>query len=97
MKKLKVSLGALALMLGMGAAFATTHHQTLDKKWGLNRSTGMYEEVTGLSEGTDYACTDGDDICTAQFPADVNPNDQDNDQHAGTAQPTNVRSGIFGN
>ena len=53
MRKLKVSLSAMALLLGIGAALATTPARNLeDKRWGLNRSSGMYEDITGQNPGT---------------------------------------------
>lgn len=98
MKHLKVSISAMALILGMSAAFATAGHRNLDdKKWGVNRSTGMYEDITGQSEDTEYECNSDEGICTETFPSDVNPNDQANDQHPGVALPTSRVSGEFVN
>lgn len=98
MKKLKVSLSAMALILGVGAALATTPNRSLDtKKWALNRSTGLYEDITGQSMGNDYSCVQDDQTCTAEFPSDVNPNDQDNDAHPGTVEASNRILGQFAN
>jgi hypothetical protein len=98
MKKLKFSVSAMALILGLGAALATSAKGNLtDKKWGLNRSTGLYEEVTNQAPGTDYECIGDEGICTETFPADVNPNDQENDQHPGTVEATSRVAGEFMN
>lgn len=98
MKKLKVSLSAMALILGIGAAFATAPHRSLDtKKWSLNRSTGQYEDITGQAMGNDYECLADNQTCTAEFPSDVNPNDQDNDAHPGTVEASNRILGQFSN
>jgi hypothetical protein len=98
MKKLKVSLSAMALLLGVGAALATTPQGSLDsKKWALNRSNGQYEEITGQQMGSDYTCNLDNQTCTAEFPSDVNPNDQDNDAHPGTVEASNRILGQFSN
>ncbi|OOQ59993.1 DUF6520 family protein [Mucilaginibacter pedocola] len=96
MKNLKVKMAALALILGTGAAFASvTPKPFLNKKWGLNRSTGQYVEVTGQTKGADYTCTGVSETCTAQFPSDVDPNNQAGDAHPGTVAGTNIEPGIF--
>ena len=97
MKKLKVSVSAMALLLGIGAAFAGSSHQTLEKKWGLNRITGQYEDVTGEVVGTGYSCTGSSAVCTETYPADVNPNDQENDAHDGIAERSDMEAGTFSN
>ena len=97
MKKLKVSLSAMALLLGIGAAFAGSSHQTLEKKWGINRSNGQFVDVTGEEVGTGYSCTGANAVCTETYPADVNPNDQANDAHPGVAQASSMEAGIFAN
>jgi len=92
MKKLKVSLSALALLVGIGAAFATTSKRSNeDRRWGLN-SSGQYIEVG--SEDV-YDCLPGGPVCTATYPTDVNPNDQENDGHSGIAEPTSIEPGTF--
>jgi len=92
-----MSMSAMALILGMGAALATTtsHHRAGTKIWGLNQTTGMYEDVTGLEEGLDFECRSGVTVCTEEYADDVNPNDQANDQHPGTASPIGVETGRF--
>lgn len=96
MKKLKVSLSAMALLLGIGAALATTPHRNLeDKRWGLNRTTGMYEDITGQTPGTDYECQSASGICSETYPADVNPNDQENDAHPGVVAASSTQQGQF--
>lgn len=97
MKNLRISMSAMALILGMSAAFATTasNHRSGTKTWGLNQSTGMYEDVTGQEEGLDFECRSGVTTCTEEYAEDVNPNDQANDQHPGTASPISVETGRF--
>ncbi|MFB9844027.1 DUF6520 family protein [Mucilaginibacter ginsenosidivorans] len=98
MKKLKVSITALALVLGVGTAFATTAYRPFtNKTWALNPSTGLYMDITGQVRGVDYNCTGASGTCTADFPSDVNPNDQAHDAHPGTVQGTNIQTGVFSN
>jgi hypothetical protein len=93
MRNLKVSLSLFALVLGMGTAFATANlHKKLNRTWG-KESSGLYTEVTGQS----YECSEGTQTCTAQFPADVNPNDQANDAHPGIVPESNIEQGVFSN
>jgi hypothetical protein len=96
MKSLKVKLSAIAFVLGFGSALATSHHAFANRKWGLDQSTGKYVEVTGLSTPSGYTCETSANVCTADYPMDVNPNSQANDQHPGIAQPTNIVLGDFG-
>lgn len=85
-------------MLGMGSAFATTAYRPFtNKTWALNQATGLYIDVTGQIRGVDYTCTNSTATCTADFPSDVNPNDQAHDSHPGTVQGTNIQTGVFSN
>jgi hypothetical protein len=96
MKKLKVSFLALAALLGSAAAFATTAHRPFtNKTWGLDRSSGLYIDVTGQIKGDGYTCTASSGTCTADYPSDVNPNDQAHDAHPGTVAGTNIQLGVF--
>jgi len=98
MKRLKISFAALAVVLGLGSAFATTtYHPFSNKTWGLNQATGLYIDVTGQTKGVDYSCASSTKICTEDYPSDVNPNDQDHDAHPGTVQGTNIVLGNFSN
>jgi hypothetical protein len=97
MKNLKVSLAALALLIGTSAAFASALHRPFtNKKWGRDPQTGLYVDVTGQIKGSGYSCTGTTSTCTAEFPADVDPNDQAHDAHPGTVAGVNVEPGIFG-
>ena len=96
MKKLKVSLSALVVILGIGSAFATvTKHDLANRKWGRDPLTGVYTDITGGEKGTDYTCTGTSIVCSEEYPADVDPNNQAGDTHPGTALPMNVESGSF--
>ena len=96
MKKLKISMTALAVILGIGSALAATSYRPFtNKTWGLNRATGLYVDVTGQIKGSDYTCSISSGTCTADFPSDVNPNDQANDAHPGTVMGTNIQTGVF--
>ena len=97
MKDLKIKLAAMAILLGIGSAFATvTPHRTDLKRWGKYPS-GLYTEVTGDVKGTDYFCNGMSSICTEEYPADVDPNNQLTDDHAGIASPVNSVIGTFSN
>ncbi|RFZ85114.1 hypothetical protein DYU05_05795 [Mucilaginibacter terrenus] len=96
MKNLKLKMAALALLIGSGAAFASVNHKpVLNKRWGLDRSSGQYVDVTGKMVGIGYECTGTSETCTAEFPSDVNPNNQAGDSHPGTVAGTNIEPGIF--
>jgi len=95
MKHLKVALAIAAIAAATGSAVATTHHNFSNKKWGRNPSTGLYIDITGQSQGVDYQCNAGSNVCTAEYPADVDPNNQAGDAHPGTVLPTNVVNGAF--
>ena len=94
MKNLKFNLSVAALILGMGSALATTHHNTSNRKWGRDHVTGIYTEVTGLTP-PDYKCKSSTNICTEEYPEDVDPNNQAGDQHPGSALPSNTLLGDF--
>lgn len=66
MKGMKLNLAAIAVLLGTGAAFATSA-KPANVKWGLNGST--YIQVTGA-----YSCDPGSTVCTRTYPAGQNPN-----------------------
>ncbi|RFZ92876.1 hypothetical protein D0C36_15915 [Mucilaginibacter conchicola] len=95
MKNLKVKLAAIALVLGAGSALASAHHAFATRKWGKDASTGIYTEVTGLSSPSGYRCQNSSNVCTEEYPTDVDPNNQANDSHPGIAQPSNTVLGTF--
>lgn len=96
MKNLKVKLFTLALLAGLGSALATTPHRDLDnKKWARDPMSGQYVDITGEQLGEDYQCISSSSVCTAEYPEDVDPNDQANDAHPGTAAAQNVVTGTF--
>lgn len=72
MKKLKVSLTAAALMIGVAVAFATAAptHLNPTKTFAYNQATGQWIDVTGETEGVDYRCNSSEQTCTAQFTND---------------------------
>ena len=75
MKNLKVKLSAIALVLGLGTAFATVqHHDPSDRKWTKDPSSGLYSEITGQEEGTNYDCNESTARCSETYPEAVNPN-----------------------
>jgi hypothetical protein len=93
MKNLKVQMSMLALVLGIGTAFATVHPVgTGTKKWSRNHTSGVYTE---LPPSQSYSCLDASTICTATYPDDVNPNNQAGDAHPGIVQPTSFETGDF--
>lgn len=96
MKNLKVNFFAIVLVLGIGTAFATaSHHRLDDRKWARDPMTGVYTDITGQQKGDDYQCNGNNGICTAEYPADVNPNNQGSDQHPGTVAPDATELGSF--
>jgi hypothetical protein len=70
MKGMKLNLAAIAVLLGTGAAFATSA-KPVNVKWGLQGST--YVQVTGA-----YTCETSTNICTRTYPAGQNPNTNPN-------------------
>ncbi|NCD69096.1 hypothetical protein [Mucilaginibacter agri] len=94
MKNVSFKMGLLAVAIG-GTFALSTSARTLDRKWGLNSSTGMYTDLTGKIQGTNYRCDASANTCTESYPSDVNPNDQANDQHPGVAEPTASTEGTF--
>ncbi|MFD0767143.1 hypothetical protein ACFQZI_19975 [Mucilaginibacter lutimaris] len=86
MKNLKLKMSVAALLLGFGSAMATAHHAFANRKWGKDPMTGVYSDLTGVS----YICNQSTRVCTEEYPADVDPNNQAGDQHPGTVQPTNI-------
>jgi hypothetical protein len=94
MKNLKVKMSLLALVLGASAAFATVqHHQSTDRKWSLDETSGVYTEVTGQLEGIDYTCSESQDVCTETYPAAVDPNN--NPEGPNHVAPISSESGLF--
>jgi hypothetical protein len=90
MKNLKVKLASAAIILGLGAAFATAApHRFSNKTWG-KEPTGGYIDVTGQHQGTDYTCSTGTTVCTAVYPATQDPN-------VNPANPISTVLGVFGN
>jgi len=90
MNNLKVKLSALAIILGIGAAFASaTPHAFASKKWAL-LSDGSYLEVTGQVKGSDYQCDNASRTCTAVYPAAQDPN-------TNPANPISTETGTFSN
>jgi len=90
MKNLKVKLSALAIILGLGAAFASASpHAFANKKWAL-LSDGNYLDVTGQVKGSDYQCDNSSHTCTAVYPATQNPN-------VNPANPISQEIGTFSN
>jgi hypothetical protein len=92
MKNLRLKFAAAALILGIGSAMATTHHAFANRTWGYDQSTGKYIEV---STTPGYSCVGSAQTCTADYPLDVDPNNQAGDAHPGTAQPSNIILGDF--
>lgn len=68
----KVNFGALALVVGLGAAFATDSatSKTFDTLYG-QRSDGSWIEVTPQTEA-EYHCVSSSQVCKATFPQDPN-------------------------
>jgi hypothetical protein len=90
MKNSPVKLSALALILGLGAAFASAApHRFATKTWGL-QSNGTYVDVTGQSDPADYHCTSSSNTCTAVYPAAQDPN-------VNPANPSAIIRGDFSN
>jgi len=80
MKGMKLNLAAIAVLLGTGAAFATSA-KPANVKW-RQLSTGAYQQVTGA-----YTCTGTTNLCTISYPAGQDPNIDDSNpvsQEAGT-------------
>jgi hypothetical protein len=92
MKNLKLNFAVAALVLGFGSAMATTHHAFANRTWGYDQSTGKYILV---SSTPGYSCDPSAQVCTADYPLDVDPNNQATDQHPGIAQPSNIVLGDF--
>lgn len=73
MKKLKIPLTAVALMIGIAGAFATSissHQSQQHKKFALNQTTQQWVDVTGQTQGVDYLCNSSSETCTAEFTND---------------------------
>ncbi|GAA4326212.1 hypothetical protein GCM10023149_28880 [Mucilaginibacter gynuensis] len=96
MKKLSIRFALAAAILGIGSAYAGNANHFAVKKWGLDRSTGLYVDVTTASPST-YSCTGSSGVCTATYDSDVNPNNQAGDTHPGTADPITIVNGTFAN
>jgi hypothetical protein len=90
MKNLKVKMSMLAVVIGFAGAFASSAHGSFaNKTWG-RESSGLYVDVTGQNQGTDYNCTGSSGICTAVYPATQNPNSNPNN-------PISTTPGVFSN
>jgi hypothetical protein len=92
MKRLKLNITALAVLIGVGTAFAGSHKHQSTVKWRpLYNNAGTitgWENVNGLIQGTDYTCDASSQACTAQFPSGVTPT-------ASTPVPVDHVSGTF--
>ena len=89
MKSLQVKLSVLAVILGMGGAFATVQHRAFsDRKWSYDAVQHQYTDITGQQVGTDYNCDPGSSVCTATYPQGQNPN-------SNAANPLSVETGLF--
>ena len=66
MKGMKLNFAAIAVLLGTGAAFATSA-KPANVKWHLTASG--YQQVTGT-----YRCITSSNICTVTYPAGQDPN-----------------------
>lgn len=91
MKNLKFKLSVMAIVLGMGSAFATLKHpDPTDRKWSRDPSTGVYADITGETKGFDYDCDANPGICTATYPEGVDPN-----HNPDNVQPVSVENGLL--
>jgi hypothetical protein len=85
MKNLRFKFATAALVLGVGSAMATTHHAFATRIWGYDQSSHQYIDVA-TTPG--YLCEFSTKVCTVEYPAAVNPNNQATDTYPGTAQPS---------
>lgn len=81
MKGMKLNFAAIAVLLGTGAAFATSA-KPADVKWRI-LSTGAYQKVTAA-----YSCTTSPNTCTVSYPLGQDPN-------IDPSNPTAQESGTF--
>ena len=89
MKSLQVKLSVLAVILGMGGAFATVQHRAFsDRKWSFDPSSGQYQDITGQTQGIEYDCDLASSVCTATYPQGQDPN-------SNAANPLSVETGLF--
>jgi hypothetical protein len=89
MKSLKVKLAMLAMVIGLGSAFATVkHHALSDRKWSRDASSGQYQDITGQTQGIEYDCDLASSVCTATYPEGQNPNSD-------ASNPVSVETGVF--
>ncbi|OCX54303.1 hypothetical protein BEL04_08575 [Mucilaginibacter sp. PPCGB 2223] len=89
MKNLKVKLAALAMVIGLGSAFATVKHVALsDRKWSYDASLDQYTDITGQQKGINYDCDEASSVCTATYPQAQDPNQDD-------SNPVSVETGVF--
>ena len=95
MKNLRIKLSVLALILGLGSAFATIKPQFAIKRWTQDPQSLTYTDITAL--GDNYECSESTNLCTVEYPEGVNPNDQEHDAYPGTAPASNQVSGDFSN
>ena len=74
MKNQKFKVAALAMILGISGAVASSHKAAFtNHKWSLNAS-GVYTDITGQKQGTNYFCDESTNTCTATYPAGQDPN-----------------------
>lgn len=88
MKNLKVKLSVLAMVVGLGSAFATVKSLDDNRKWSRDDASGLYTDITGQTVGINYDCGDGSHVCTATYPAGQNPN-------LNSANAISVETGVF--
>lgn len=83
-------------MVAFCFAFATENSfsKATTTLYELNESSGEWSPVTGM-KGVDYDCEPSSEICTAEFPSTVDPNDQENDGHPGIVEPSNIVRGDY--
>jgi hypothetical protein len=96
MKTLKINFVAAIAILGLLFAFISesSYSNISTSKYELNESSGVWTPVSG-TQGIDYECRESVNTCTAMFPSQVNPNDQENDAYPGTADPSDIVEGDY--
>ena len=96
MKSLKINFVAAIAILGLLFAFTSesSYSSVTNLMYELDESSGDWTPVTGI-KGQDYDCDPSSEICTAEFPSTVDPNDQENDSHPGTVEPSNIVRGDY--
>lgn len=90
MKRSSLKISVLALVMGVGAAMATSAHASFaNQTWGRKSAT-LYINVTGQHQGSDYTCSGTTSVCTAVYPAGQDPN-------VNPANPISTTPGTFAN